>query len=147
MAGRSSISRDPAIEATVKKLVASGGTVDEIASAVLGLGISRSAVGRYVKTYRPLIDDLINMRACGEAFREMMPDTDTTLIDIAIHKATAQTLRQLTAWEENEEALPPPKDLSTSARTINTLMNSKERKSRWAAPSARMSAAKMPSAR
>lgn len=128
MAGRSSISRDPAIEATVKKLIAQGATVDEIASAVLGLGISRSAVGRYVKTYRPLVDDMLNMHAMSRALKELMPEGDATLVDLALHKAMAQAVRQLSAWEEDEDAPPSTKDLAANARTINALVGAKGRK-------------------
>lgn len=117
MAGRSSISRDPRIKAAVDEAIASGATIEEIAAAVQASGISRSAVGRYAKKYRPLVEEVMHTRAVARVLREHLPDGDSSLMDLAIHKATMQALRTLNDMEQSEDA-PSPKDVGLITRSV-----------------------------
>lgn len=105
MAPRSSIERNPALQAAVERLIAEGEhTIDEIHEAVAEYGVSRSAVGRYANRYRPLVDTIIRDRAVRQAMQKHLPaGVDTGLIDIAIHRAQSEVLRAMDALGDDEE--------------------------------------------
>ncbi len=105
MAPRSSIERNPALQAAVEKLIAEGEhTIDDIHEAVAEYGVSRSAVGRYANRYRPLVDTIIRDRAVRQAMHKHLPaGIDTGLIDIAIHRAQSEVLRAMDALGDDEE--------------------------------------------
>jgi ACT domain-containing protein len=127
MAGRSSISRNPAILKAVEELIADGATIDEVQAAVADYGISRSAVGRYAKRYRPLVEGVIRDNALRSALKRNMPDVDSTLIDVALHRAQAEVLRTLDAMGEDEEA-SSTKDVAAATRALRTLINAMREK-------------------
>lgn len=127
MAGRSSISRNPAIQQAVEQLIADGATIDEVQDAVADYGISRSAVGRYAKRYRPLVDGVIRDNALRAALKRNMPDVDSTLIDVALHRAQAEVLRTLDAMGE-EDAASSTKDVAAATRALRTLINAMREK-------------------
>lgn len=105
MAPRSSIERNPALQAAVERLIAEGEhTIDEIHEAVAEYGVSRSAVGRYASRYRPLVDTIIRDRAVRQAMQKHLPaGVDTGLIEIAIHRAQSEVLRAMDALGDDEE--------------------------------------------
>jgi FAD/FMN-containing dehydrogenase len=109
MAPRSSIEKNPALQAAVEKLIAEGEhSIDDIHEAVAEYGVSRSAVGRYANRYRPMVETIIRDRAVRQAMHKHLPDgVDTGLIDIAIHRAQSEVLRALdTMGDEDEPASP-----------------------------------------
>lgn len=123
MAARSSITRNPQLQAAVEKLIAEGFTVDEVHDAVADFGVSRSAVGRYAKHYRPMVEAIIQEKAVYEALRKHLPDgVDTGLLDVAFHRSQAELVRTLQALGEAEDAAST-KDLSAATRTLRNIVN------------------------
>lgn len=110
MAPRSSIDRNPAAKLAVEKLIADGCTIDEITEAVTEYGITRSAVGRYARNYRPMVETVIRDKAVRAAMRKHLPDgVDTGLVDIALHMAQSEVLRSFDASVAEDEAPTPDK--------------------------------------
>lgn len=109
MAPRSSIERNPALQAAVERLIAEGEhTIDEIHEAVAEYGVSRSAVGRYANRYRPMVETIIRDRAVRQAMQKHLPaGVDTGLIDIAIHRAQSEVLRAMDALGDDDEPASP----------------------------------------
>ena len=123
MAPRSSISRDPTIQLAVEKLIAEGATIDEISEAVAEYGISRSAVGRYAKRYRPMVEGIQRDRALREALKKHLPDgVDTQLVDLAFFRAQGEVLRTIDSLGEEEDAASP-KDLAATMRALRALVD------------------------
>ncbi len=120
MAPRSSIERNPALQAAVEKLIAEGEhTIDEIHDAVAEYGVSRSAVGRYASRYRPMVDTIIRDRAVRQAMQKHLPaGVDTGLVDIAIHRAQSEVLRAMDAMGDEEEAASPDR-IAKLVRSLN----------------------------
>lgn len=123
MAPRSSITRNPQLQAAVEKLIAEGYTVDEVHDAVADFGVSRSAVGRYAKHYRPMVDAIRQDRAVYDALRKHLPDgVDTGMLDLAFHRSQAELVRTLQALGEADEAASP-KDMGAITRALRQLIN------------------------
>jgi phage tail protein X len=118
VAPRSSIDRNPAAKLAVEKLLAEGCTIDEVHEAVTEYGLSRSAVGRYARTYRPMVEAIIRDKAVRAAMQKHLPDgVDTGLVDVALHQAQREVLRQFDAMGDDEE-LP---DAAKVQKTVNSL--------------------------
>lgn len=123
MAPRSSIDRNPAAKLAVEKLIADGCTIDEITEAVTEYGITRSAVGRYARNYRPMVETVIRDKAVRAAMRKHLPDgVDTGLIDISLHMAQSEVLRTFDASAAEDEA-PDPARVEKMVRTLRGLIN------------------------
>ncbi len=120
MAPRSSIEKNPALRAAVEKLIAEGEhSIDDITEAVAEWGTSRSAVGRYAKRYRPMVETIIRDRAVRDAMRKHLPDgVDTGLVDIAIHRAQSEVLRAMDAMGDDDEAASPDR-IAKLVRSLN----------------------------
>ena len=129
MAPRSSITRNPQLQAVVEQLIAEGYTIDEVHEAVAEFGVSRSAVGRYAKRYRPIVEAIIQDRVVYEALRKHLPDgVDTGLLDLAFHRSQVELARTLQAFGDAEEAATT-KELSAATRTLRNIINGmRERK-------------------
>jgi len=97
---------------------------------VRGSNISRSAVGRYAKRYRPMVEDVIQIRSVTRALREHLPEGDSSLLDIAIHKATMQALRTLGEIEDRDDPASA-KEVGEAARSIRTLGGSMREKAAY----------------
>lgn len=128
MSGRSSINRNPAIQAAVDQLIAEGASIDDIHDAVAEYGISRSAVGRYAKRYRPLVEGIQRDNAIREALRKHLPDgVDTALVDIALYRAQAEVLRTFDGMGE-EDGAASPKDVGAAVRALKALVETMRHK-------------------
>lgn len=128
MAPRSSISKNPAIQQAVEQLIADGSTVDEIHEAVAEYGVSRSAVGRYAKRYRPMVETLVRDNAVRQALRRHLPEgVDTGLIDVALHRAQAEVLRSIDALGD-EEGPGSAKEVGGLVRALRSLIGSMREK-------------------
>lgn len=128
MAPRSSISKNPAIQQAVEQLIADGSTVDEIHEAVAEYGVSRSAVGRYAKRYRPMVETLVRDNAVRQALRRHLPEgVDTGLIDVALHRAQAEVLRSIDALGD-EEGPGSAKEVGGLVRALRSLIASMREK-------------------
>lgn len=123
MAPRSTITRNPALQAAVEKLIAEGFTVDEVHDAVADFGVSRSAVGRYAKHYRPMVNAIIQQKAVQTELKKHLPEgVDTGLLDIAFHRSQAELVRTLQALGDDDEAAAP-KDIGAITRALRMLVN------------------------
>lgn len=120
MAPRSSIERNPALQAAVERLIAEGEhTIDDITEAVAEYGVSRSAVGRYANRYRPMVDTIIRDRAVRQAMQKHLPaGIDTGLIDIAIHRAQSEVLRAMDAMGDDDDPGSPDR-IAKLVRALN----------------------------
>ncbi len=129
MAPRSTITRNPALQASVEQLIAEGYTVDEVHEAVADFGVSRSAVGRYAKHYRPMVDAIIQEKAVHAALKKHLPEgVDTGLLDIAMHRAQAELVRTLQALGDAEHAASSL-DVDRCSRTLrNQIKTLRERR-------------------
>lgn len=124
MAPRSTVARNPAAQAAIERLIAEGDhTIDEIHDAVAEFGLSRSAVGRYSKRYRPMVETVRRDRAVREAMRKHLPDgIDTGLVDIALHLAQSEVLRAMDALGDEDEAADPAK-IERLVRSLRHVIN------------------------
>ncbi len=128
MAPRSSISRNPAIQKVVEQLIADGCNVDEIHEAVAEYGVSRSAVGRYAKRYRPMVETLVRDNAVRNALKRHLPEgVDTGLIDVALHRAQAEVLRSIDALGDEDEP-GAAKEVGGLVRALRSLIASMREK-------------------
>lgn len=134
MAARSSISRDPAVQEAVERAFVGGKTIDEIVAmlridgvTVGGAAVSRSAVGRYSKRYRPMVEEVIRARCAMEALRSHLPVGDMAMSDLAQHKLNVQILRTLGEREAAEQAMEG-KELASLARTLQAGVRTEEGK-------------------
>lgn len=120
MAPRSSVSRNPAAQAAVDRLIAEGEhTIDEITAAVAEYGLTRSAVGRYARVYRPMVETIRRDRAVREAIHKHLPDgVDTGLVDIAIHRAQSEVLRAMDAMGDDDDPASPDR-IAKLVRALN----------------------------
>lgn len=107
MAPRSSIKKDPRIQRAVDEALANGDTIEEIAERVKGDGISRSAVGRYAREYRPLIEETIRFKAVAKAMRAETEAGGDDLTDLAIQQSEVLALRTLIELNQEGETLNP----------------------------------------
>lgn len=123
MAPRSSIDRNPAAKLAVEKLIADGCTIDEITEAVAEYGITRSAVGRYARNYRPMVEAVIRDKAVREAMRKHLPEgVDTGIVDIALHMAQTEVLRSFDASAADDEA-PDAAKVEKMVRSLRHVIN------------------------
>lgn len=128
MSGRSSITRNPDIQAAVDQLIAEGASIDDIAVAVADYGISRSAVGRYARRYRPLVEGIQRDNAIRQALRKHLPDgVDTALVDVALYRAQAEVLRTFDGMGE-EDAAASPKEVAAAVRALKALVETMRHK-------------------
>lgn len=127
MPPRSSITANPAVQEAVDQLLAQGFTVDEVTDAVAEYNISRSAVGRYAKGYRPIVEGIIRDRAIQKALKRHLPDGNSELVDMALHRAQVQVLRTLDAMGDDDEA-GSPKNVNSVVRALNALIDAMRRK-------------------
>lgn len=120
MGARSSISRDPAIAKAVEAAFAKGKTIDEILEMleVKEAGISRSAIGRYGKRYRPLIEETLRVKHAIEALDPHIAEGDMAFVRLARHKLQAEILRTLAAQDEEGSEPLSAKELNALARTL-----------------------------
>ncbi|MBN8844828.1 MAG: DUF3486 family protein [Sphingomonadales bacterium] len=133
MAPRSSIEKNPALQAAVEKLIAEGEhTIDDIHDAVAEYGVSRSAVGRYANRYRPMVETIIRDRAVRQAMHKHLPEgVDTGLVDIAIHRAQSEVLRAMDAMGEEDEAASPDR-IAKLVRSLNGVIKAMRDKRAYA---------------
>lgn len=119
MAARSSIDRDPRVKAAVDEALASGATIDEVLERIAGEGVSRSAIGRYAKKYRPIVEETQRFRAVAKVMREQLGVDGTDLTELAIQQSEVAALRSLLAINEAEDELGS-KDGAGFARWVRT---------------------------
>lgn len=123
MAGRSSIERDPALQAAVDALIQSGCTLDEIVEQVRASGgtVSRSAVGRYSKGYAAMAAEQRRMTTMADAFAQDFGDADNRQGRMLIQLLTSITTRAIMPMAEGEELDISGKELADLARAVKDI--------------------------
>ena len=121
---RSSIERDPEIRAAVDVAIARGATIDDIVQTLrsMGAGVSRSAVGRYAKSYAELAKRQRDIQAAASAFATDFGGVEDhqsrLLVQLVTSIGTRMAMDATTAEEGDESAIATTKQLADFARAV-----------------------------
>lgn len=127
MVRKSSIDRLPAeLKELIGSLRRGGHTIDEILAKLreLDAGVSRSALGRHVKEFDKIAEEIERSRGIAEAIVARFgdaPESRTARLNIELMHA--QMMRLLTAGEEGEAVKLEPQDayfLATALQRLST---------------------------
>lgn len=128
MARRSTVAvLDEAIVGEVNRLIRQGRTIDEILSALepLGVEVSRSTMGRYVKTARESMEQYSKAQAQASVWLEKFgqePSSDVARLLPLILEAVAH--RTLDDMAESEK-IKTPEEVRVMARALKDLSGAK----------------------
>ena len=124
MAGRSSIERDPALQAAVDALLKRNSTIDEIVAQVQAMGkdVSRSAVGRYSKQFAAIAAEQRKLTAFADQFSSEFADPGNIQGRLLIQLLTSITTRAIIPMAEGDgEFELDGKELHFLARAVKDI--------------------------
>lgn len=115
----------PAIQGAVIKALETGATIDDIVEQLAALGVrrSRSAVGRYAKSYADLAARQRDMRSVAEAFASDFGGADNAEGKLLVQVLTSVGARMVLPLAGDDEPEIDPKDFHFLAKSVKELLS------------------------